>query len=345
MSCIERKIEDLAKQELMETNNYESTRTDPDKYLKNKEYLLSKYKEIPKNLGQFKTDVIPKRLMSSVKKLVFQEYQLKDFDLHGGQKKDNYTIMAMSFRYMIEIVMGLTMEEYLSLYSTKFNAKYGLSHIIRKIVDGAPKSIINETLFDTKRTLFKVTYPDKYFEHFKSPTAVDIFFAKGEIKNSLTRAGKIKFSPNKQNVGAPLLNNGKFSTNKSKTCPVYRGTYNHGGDVDKIVYWALTSVLSTVYCTTEELFYILANDKLKNFGCMKIIKSRECYDNPLDFYMFNSPIEFQKENIKEYLLAREKSPKIEPNRMIENICKAFEIAKEKHDLSFSLDERADCYGE
>ncbi len=262
-------------------------------------------------------------LYTTIKNIIFKDTQSSNLDVNGASKLKNLEQIKTAFKYIIEEIMELTPAEYDAIYNTAFNQRSVLDHIIRKIVATAPYEVIKETLFDKKKTLFRVCWPEYYKTTYKTPTVYDIFNATGDIKNALSHAGAIKDTENK--TLKQQLNNGKFSTSKER-----KRNYNRGAEVDKILYDAMSQMLPLYEMTTPELYLCLAKPKEAGwsyFGFVKIIASRGCYPSPLDFYFWNSPQEYQWEHFEEYLEAREKA-KLKKLPIIELFKKAYFIKKE-----------------
>lgn len=242
------------------------------------------------------------KVISAAKRLIFEDHQSDELDTTKTGRLSN---VQAAVRYIVEEVMELTPLEYDAIYSTSLNQRVTLDHAIRKIINEAPSRVVTETLFDNKATLFKMCWPEYYEEHYSKPTAMQIFNATGEVKGNLVRAGRAKELP-KEEESAKLLDNGKFSSAKKER----KRTYNHGEEVDKVVYWSMKSILPLFEMKTSDLFLSLAKPRSagwSRYGFVKIIEARGCYPSPLDFYMWNSPVEYQLDHIEEYMEAREKA--------------------------------------
>ena len=242
-----------------------------------------------------------------MKKIIFEEYQNGEIQTHGVNKQKNYTVLVDATRYIVEEIMGLTPAEYDAIYSSALNQKACIDYAVRKIVQGASPAINAEALFDAKKTLFRICWPDYYRENYKKPQPRDIFYAQGEIKSALIRAGRARlFNDATEGVGTEILQNGRFSSKKKER----RRVYNHGEEVDKIVYWAMDAIFSQIEISTPDLFDSLAAPKKYGWdscGFVDIIESRGCYPSPLDFYMLNSPQDYQLMHIDEFMAARQKA--------------------------------------
>lgn len=290
-------------------------------YEETKEQALSKAKEF----REAQVNGINSKVISTAKKLIFENTQGDEFN---AEKPGNLAVITAAVKYIVEEVMGLTPEEYDALYSTTLNQKAAISHAIRKIVNNAPTSVITGALFDNKAILFKMCWSDYYDKKYKKPTAMDIFNATGEVKGNLVRAGRVKELPS-DNMERRILQNGKFSSAVQER----KRAYNHGAEVDKVLYWAMSNILPLFEMKTSELFLTLAKPRLagwSRYGFVKVIEARECYPTPLDFYMWNSPVEYQMEHFEEYITAREKA-KVPHLEALDNICKAYtEWKKERN---------------
>lgn len=240
------------------------------------------------------------RIISAAKRLIFKDVASGELDT---SKKGNLDLLVAAVRYIVEEVMELTPREYDALYSVSFNQKGLLDHAIRKIVMLVPSNIRKETLFDNKLILFSVCWPEYYKEHFKKPTAYQIFYADGDIKSNLSRAGKPKLIMNELEE-TRKLNNGDYSTAKKER----KRVYTYGAEVDEVVFKAMWNMFGCMQISTRELFECLANPQKSGFnkiGCLKVIEKRECYPSALDFFMWNAPLDYQMEHVDEYMEVRE----------------------------------------
>jgi len=174
-------------------------------------------------------------------------------------------------------------------------------------------------------------WPDYYKEHYSYPTAMEVFDCKGETKGNLIRAGRPKEYAEDAMEECRILNNGKFSTAKKDR----KRAQNWGAEVDKVLYWSMNTILPTVFeMTTKELFTMLANPKatgLKNFGCVKVIEARMCYQSPLDFYFLNSPVDYQRQHFEKYIAAR-KEAGLKNSKYLDIVCEAYTATENNIDL-------------
>lgn len=245
-------------------------------------------------------------VMNTVKKIIFEENGAINTQMAGSGKYRNFDVLKDSIRYVVENILELTPEQFDAIYSTTLIKKTCLDHPIRRLVAAAPPEIAIETLFSSKKTLFRICWPDYYKEHYQEPKPWDIFDAQGETRSGLIHAGRIKKDKDEEEyAGAEMTSHGRFSTKQDK-----KRMYGHGADVDRIVYWAMKEVLAFFEMKTPELFLALAKPKesgFGKFGFVAIIEARECYQTPLDFFMMNSPLEYQLAHFDEYIEARDKA--------------------------------------
>jgi len=278
------------------------------------------------------------QLLSIVKKIIFEENgdeMLKPTSTQSSKIKN----IAKSYRYIVENIMGLSVEEYDSIYSTALNESASLEKSIRLIYKYCPESIKESTLYDTKKMLLAICWPEYYNEHYKKPTSLDIFLGRGDCVGNLKRAGAIKdtglFRTEEEEIELKRTKEkGEFGIKELRNALEYKvdeplpetkdikrkkngdlyaekdrkKSYNHGEGVDKIVYKAMKDCLPIFIMDTDTMFKALALPKENDFykyGFAKIIEARGCYDSPLDFYFLNSPMEYQIEHFEEYLNARE----------------------------------------
>lgn len=164
-------------------------------------------------------------------------------------------------------------------------------------------TILREAMFDNKKILFRLCWPEYYKEHYAIPKAMDIFNCTGELKGNLVRASAIKDFEDEPEQEKKILQNGKFSTAKKER----KRVYNHGQEVDDIIYWSMKQILPLFEMKTKDLYLSLAKPReagWSKYGFVKVIEARGCYPTPLDFYFLNSPMEYQVDHIDEYIEAR-----------------------------------------
>lgn len=281
-------------------------------------------------------------IMNTVKKIVFEETASSNLKLQGSNKTKNFEALKSAIRYIVEHILELTPEEFDAIYSSTLIRKTCLDHPIRKLVAAAPADVQAETLFNGKKILFRLCWPEYYKEHYSKPKAWDIFDASGEIKSNLIRAGRIKdYTDDADSDGAKMTTNGKFSSERVEK----KRSFGHGDEVDKTVYWAMTEVFNYCEIKTSDLFMALAKPKesgFSKFGFVSVIEARECYQTPLDFYMMNSPQEFQLAHFHEYMDARKKA-KIPSNPVLELFYEAY-MRVYGTDTNYDKDDREQADG-
>lgn len=272
-------------------------------------HLLEKYvtNEAAKKAQQFRIEQTGNanygKIISDAKRIIFDDHQAEDLNFESGQKIAKLQLMIEAVKYLIEDVMGLTPEEYDAIYSTALNQKTTLHHAIRKIANAASPTILREAMFDNKKILFRLCWPEYYKEHYAIPKAMDIFNCTGELKGNLVRASAIKDFEDEPEQEKKILQNGKFSTAKKER----KRVYNHGQEVDDIIYWSMKQILPLFEMKTKDLYLSLAKPReagWSKYGFVKVIEARGCYPTPLDFYFLNSPMEYQVDHIDEYIEAR-----------------------------------------
>ena len=246
------------------------------------------------------------RYMEAVKNMLFDNQQSTTLQTDGKNKK-NIEQIKEAVKYIVEEVMLLTPREYDAIYSNSLNQKAHIDYAVRKIVETADMATNRKTLFVSKQTLFALVWPEYYNTHYKSPKPWKIFNATGEVKSGFIRAGKPRTEKDsEEGVGRKEKRNGEYADPKKK-----KAVMNHGVEVDRMVYWAMKEMFSLVEdLTDKQLFLALADPKGSgwgNYGFVKIIEARQCYASPLDFYMLNSPTEYQLEHIEDYFEAREEA--------------------------------------
>ena len=227
----------------------------------------------------------------------------------ASSNSERLDVQIATFKHIVSDFCGLSVEEFCSLYSTAFCKKIKTENIGRKITAQAPDSIKKECLFDQKRMLFKMVYPEYYDRAFPNISAVEIFLASSELKSNLVRAGRI------------------YDEDGEKT--------GYGEIVDEIVHNAITEVMKMSGNTnTVDIMRLLANTKGLRAseegvpGCFSIIEERGCYACPLDFYFLNLKPSDQLFVIDDYMKIR-KEFRIKPEPLIDKLYQVYLDNKEK----------------
>jgi hypothetical protein len=216
-----------------------------------------------------------KGILNKVKKICFGETQATSIQNARGISNQSKDSLIKPYRYIVQNIMGLTPAEYDAIFSTALNQACGLSYAERIIVENAPESIKQRAMFNQKAIFFLCVFPEYWQSTHPDYKPGDVFFAKGDIKASLIRASK-----------------------------------KNGETVDKILYWAFSRVLPVFKFNTRDMFIVLANPVKAKFNRYPILNiynkyRATCYPSLLDFYFLNSPIEFQREHVDEYMEVRE----------------------------------------
>lgn len=216
-----------------------------------------------------------KGILNKVKKICFGETQATSIQNARGIPNQSKDSLIKPYRYIVQNIMGLTPAEYDAIFSTALNQACGLSYAERIIVENAPESIKQRAMFNQKAIFFLCVFPEYWESTHPDYKPGDVFFAKGDIKASLIRASK-----------------------------------KNGKTVDKILYWSFSRVLPVFKFNTRDMFIVLANPVKAKFNHYPILniynKYRAlCYPSLLDFYFLNSPVEFQREHVEEYMEVRE----------------------------------------
>lgn len=249
--------------------------------------------------------------------------------------KLNYQQNCKTLAYIIKYIFELTPAEFDSSYNTEFLKRYNLKNICNHIVELTPEKVLKNNGFDTKNTILQSVWPEYYLQKFdpeytpgkyttqeqinerlnvvSSVTAETIFNCSGSLKCALSRAALPKImtvNNGEPDEKAPLNADGSYKT-------IYNGDPNtcHGNTVDMLLYDAITEHLNHLdndgYSDYKKLEFLASYKEhykpaSKIPGVFKVIAQRQIYANPLDFYMLNSSIEFQKEHIDDYMELREK---------------------------------------
>lgn len=219
-----------------------------------------------------------------------------------GDKKD---AAIKGFRYLVEVIMGLTVEEYDALYSSAFNSKH-LATAIRTITNKASRADMMECAGIKKNLLFKMVWPDYYRTHYPKITSMDIFRPKGELKASLIHQCQI--------------------TNKNS------------GPIDQMAAHAIRDMLPSIgYITREEQLKFMANikkNKFHNTGIFKIINDNcKYYACMLDFFYLNLSRDEQVKYIDVYYKERQKLKDVKPNKILDVMYGFYKVAEKKRAIA------------
>lgn len=293
------------------------------------EKMQRKAEEAVKRVDAFRRDtgIANQKSIIFVKKRILQNDGDRDSDSTDPDKR-KAAIAAV--RYIVEEIMGLTPAEYDAIYSTALNRKCMLQNPVRRIISFAPRQAWKDALFDNKAVLFRMCWPEYYAEQFPQPNPMRVFHCTGNVRGNLIRAARIK-EPEQAAHECRILSNGKFSSVKTGNDPSVSG--GHGRDVDRIIYQAMRQILPLFEMTTPELFLSLAKPKQSGwskYGFVKVIEARGCYQTPLDFYMFNSPPQWQMARMDDYMKARRLTG-LAPVNAIDAIYEAYQaVMKKRH---------------
>lgn len=197
-----------------------------------------------------------------------------------------------AINHVVTKIMDITPVQFYAIWSTDFNKKYALYSTINAIAKEAPLEIKKECFFDTKMTFFRTVWPDVYEKYIKSNTkCVDIYYASGELKAGLIRAGSTDGIAKKKK------------------------TATYGNDVDEILMDAICDMLFDVcgFEDVDDMFRFLGNNSKEYYekksndkdyaGICEIVESRG-YTSLLDFYFLKCPEHFQKKYAADFLLHR-----------------------------------------
>lgn len=251
----------------------------------------------------------------------------------------NIDDMCKVLRYILHDIDHISIQEFDSMYSTKMLVNLKIKALVFNIIAEAPDEIKGECGFESKRIVFRTVFPDYYKTYFKPLTATEIFFCNGELKSGLIRAAKSKLDSVMDGQDIDEIS----KSGMLKKQRVSKAKNVNGNTVDKILYDAMTQFLDANLETTdfiEKMRYLASIKgimKKKNEplpGIFEVINERGCYANPLDFYMFNSPVELQTYYIDDYMDIRKEffGDEDAVSHMISSIYNAYIEAIENDDF-------------
>lgn len=236
-----------------------------------------------KNFTKEDEQLYDRYMMSEVKNILTS--QKPTLTVNINESKNGREIYIQILKYYIKEILDISVAEYDAIFADDINKQLGLRSLINKINSMATNEELVDGWFNAKKTLFRICFPEYYKEHYPQDIkSFDIFRASGELARDLKRIGKSKMVCS----GGRYQNNGKL--------------------IDELVYNSMKHNLPSMgFTSTKELFEALATPKkwkMNNYGFVKIIEQRNAYPSPLDFYFFNSPVDYQYEHFNEYIAAR-----------------------------------------
>lgn len=241
---------------------------------------------------------------------------VNDRSIKGDAQNKEEAILTL--QYILNDIYQISVAEFDALFDTMWCHQHSLDYIVDKVASFADGPILRECAYNKKNIVIRMCYPEYFKEHYQPPTDFDLFFMKdSRMKSDLVLNSSL------DNV---VKLDGSLDSSKKKT-----KAYNNGTDIDKWLYKAFNNTWNTLFkATTVEMFAALAGYK-KNFlgssaKCLDVVMKRGIYPSPLDWYMWNSPEEFQVEHFNEYMMIRKEAglPSIE---YLEEIAQAFENVK------------------
>lgn len=242
-------------------------------------------------------------------------------------------------RTILQNFYKISAEEFDMIYDAMWCHKAGLDYLVDKVILLADKKMSQECAYNRKRLVLRLCFPEYYSEHYRPLSDYELFFLKDSrvksdlvVNSALSTAYINEFSVKKEKSVINSFDNLNNTFLTRKNSRAYRA-YNNGTDIDQWIYKAFNNVWNTLFSsTTEELFVALARYKKNSLGsaakCLDVVMKRGLYPSPLDWYMWNSPEEFQLEHMEEYLEVRRKT-KLPPLKYLTAIEKALGNIKQK----------------
>lgn len=232
------------------------------------------------------------RVTTRARKLLINDRSIK-----GDNQSKTEAILTL--KMILEQIYEISVEELDALFDTMWCHKYRLDYAVDKVTSFADRRILRECAYNKKNIIIRMCYPEYYKEHYQPPTDFEIFFMKdSRMKSDLV-------------INSTLSNvydkDGNVDNSKKKN-----KAYSNGPDIDEWIYNAFNNVWNIMFqASTVEMFVALANYK-KNFlgsyaKCLDIIMKRGIYPSPLDWYMWNSPEEFQVKYFTTYMNVRKEA--------------------------------------
>lgn len=221
----------------------------------------------------------------------------------GKTEEDKISDKIEAIDYIVTHIMDITPHQFFNIWSTEFNKKYCLYPTINAIVNAAPADVWQKCYFDSKLVFFHQVWHNIYVERVQKINFVDIYYAIGDIKAGLIRAGST----------ANLADGHK--------------TFTKGKAVDDILIEAINDVIFGPSCDFEDMRDILtflAEDSLTYVkqkkdapGICEIVDKRG-YSSLYDFYFLQLNPNMQLKYAADFLEIR-RAYKLPENPVMESI--------------------------
>jgi len=189
-----------------------------------------------------------------------------------------------AIKFLISDVLGITPEDFLSIWSVDNLKMYNLYACVMGIVEAAPTKLKVDCLFYPQYIFFASVWPERFESLIKPKLSEEsIFYCKDLIKGYLMKAGN--------------PNGGKY-----------------GNEVDKLLLSSINNEINQRhFANIDEKFEFLSeirkksnDDDKKSVGIIDVIKKRG-YPSLLDFYFVKMSPSDQQEYYENYLFFREKA--------------------------------------
>lgn len=241
----------------------------------------------------------PRKIMIASRELITKGRVNSTINTNKMKKWTNKELWVAigTLQYMFQEIYNLSPEQVDALWPTKKDAERMFleetvtKSLVNKICEEAPKDVIKNCLFNNKKIILKMIFPEYYDQTYSHYDILeDVINAKQDTLFDLRMAGKYK---------------GTVKSNKNN---------NKGKLVDEIILEGIEAnfnIREKIYNYPDKLLF-LSQAKVNHFkdlGFMKIIQGRGFYSSALDFYYMNSPKELQKRYFEYYKTLRGESQK------------------------------------
>lgn len=341
----------------MEINKAESYKNTSDISKEKGISIIKKYVKDNPSLSAYEPGYdLLNELKSKDENWVLKQIPFAKKVLMYNSNKLNFEQNCNTLNFIVCYIMGITPEQFYANYSVTFLKRYNLKNLCHNISTELPNDILFSNAFESRNCIYQAAFPKNYLKMFDplyrddytnaeikkrlrevtSYDYKDIYNCRGTLKGTLIRAATSKIDTiynGDLDENEPLNADGSFKT-------IYKGNPNtcHGEVVDTILYNAFSDHFKYSKISTEDCFRYLAgyktlsvtettgNVKIGPPSIFSILEARKVYSNPLDFYMLNSSVEFQKENLELFMSIRnefyEQNPLI--NAMYETYIESLE---------------------
>ncbi len=254
-------------------------------------------KEYGKGSGHTNNNTDEYRIISSalVKGIIKNSYEVgkvqNNYYKKKGAKKtsrmSDQEILIEALKILVTQVVGLTPEQYYSIYSTTINRAIHAFDFTKKILDVVDEKTKEEYNYDNKNIIFGLCFPEFYEQQKKSNESIsNIIYCSGSQKSGYIKNSKVNKIYNKSTdsdmdfIGA-IESLGDNSSGKIVDAKIFNALNemfeDNFGPIDIEGKKMLMGMLA-------EYKTYFTDQNTSSPGFVEVIKARGIYETPLDFY-------------------------------------------------------------